>query len=353
MKPAAVAAEQLAARVKAAEVAVDQHLMPQPPLPARPLAKQTPDERDADLLAVAAATPAVPPVAPRSMQPAHRRASGRLPVVPLAELQAPSPGRTDPTPSPVPRVSLVPPTGRIDRARQVLHGDARNQPTVAARRNADVAAAHTVPPTDRVLRRGFLRRLAKDLRSSKREVLLGLGIGIGLSFALVRWGQEYVAQRAMPDSGPEFRVESLAVHPARLPAAAPAAALPTAQFPAAQFPAGQLSATPLPGLQLSGRLPATVPADASGRAPAALKETSPMAQAVFSGARPTGQRRSSAAGKSSKPSAAARTHSGGASGVDVRAEDAPLQAPGEELEPREKAPLSPSQSAGLGLDLPL
>ena len=36
---------------------------------------------------------------------------------------------------------------------------------------------------------------------------------------------------------------------------------------------------------------------------------------------------------------------------DMGAEDAVLQAPSDE--PRDKAPLSPSQSAGLGLDLPL
>ena len=80
-----------------------------------------------------------------------------------------------------------------------------------------------------------------------------------------------------------------------------------------------------------------------------------MVQAALTGGRQASQRRPSAAqaAKGAKPSSAARAHSGGASGVDVVTEDAPLQAPGEELEPHEKAPLSPSQSAGLGLDLPL
>ena len=337
VKPAAYAAEQLAARVKAAEVAADQHLMPP-----RPLAKQTPQERDDDLQAVAAATPAVPPVAPRSMQPSHRRASGRLPVVPVAALQAPSPGRTDPTPSPVPRVSLVPPTGRIEGARHALHGasDARNQPTVAARRHADIgaAAAHTVPPSDGALRPGFLRRLIKDLRSSKREVLLGLGIGVGLSFALVRWGQEYLAHRAAPES--ELTVESLAVNPVpHRP--------PTARLPAAPPPPRPLPAPSVPAL-----VPAPSSAAPSHRGTAAIMQASPLVQSVLTGERQASQRRSSAQGaKAAKPASATRTHAGGASGV--LGEDAPLEAPGEELEPREKAPLSPSQSAGLGLDLPL
>jgi len=347
VKPAAFAAEQLAARVKAAEVAVDQHLMPQHPLPARPLDKQTPQERDDDLQAVAAATPAVPPVAPRSMQPSHRRASGRLPVVPVAALQAPSPGRTDPTPSPVPRVSLVPPTGRIEGARHALHGasDARNQPTVAARRHADAgaAAAHTVPPSDGAPSRGFIRRLIKDLRSSKREVLLGLGIGVGLSFALVRWGQEYLAHRAAPES--ELTVESLAVNPA--PHRPPATRLPAAPPPP----------RPLPAPSLPAQLPAPASAAPSNRGGAALMQASPMVQSVLTGERQASQRRSSAQGaKGAKPASATRAHTGGASGV--LGEDAPLEAPGEELEPRDldrrdKAPLSPSQSAGLGLDLPL
>jgi len=77
-----------------------------------------------------------------------------------------------------------------------------------------------------------------------------------------------------------------------------------------------------------------------------------MVQTVFTGERQANQRRSSAQGaRGAKPASATRAHAGGASGVLV--EDAPLEAPGEELEPREKAPLSPSQSAGLGLDLPL
>jgi len=343
VKPAAAAAEQLVARVKAAEVAADQHL-----LPPRSLAQRTPNERDDDLLAVAAATPAVPPVAPRSMQPAHRRASGRLPVVPLAALQAPSPGRSDPTPSPVPRVSLVPPTGRHDHPRQALHAalGARNQPTVAARRHGDgaPAPAHTVPPLGGLPRRGFLERLAKDLRSSKREVVLGLGIGLGLSFMLVRWGQEYLTQRVAPEPGPEFRVESLAVNPARLPAV---------HLPVASAPAG--SALPVPGtppsvLSSAGSPPAV---SAPSGKEAARKETATLTQAALAGGQQLVPHRSSAShsSRSARPAPSARPRAGSDPNLD--AEDGVLQAPSDELEPRDKTPLSPSQSAGLGLDLPL
>lgn len=124
--------------------------------------------------------------------------------LPVVALEKPS-TTLEPTPSPVPRVSLVPAArdGETERADAgVLNS--RNVPTVVARHFAPErplqrapAAAVTFPPARAAAREERIaRRLAADVRSSKREIVLGLTIGMALAAALGLVGQRYLGKRA-------------------------------------------------------------------------------------------------------------------------------------------------------------
>jgi hypothetical protein len=160
--------------------------------------------------------------------------------VPMANLEPPSPTRLELTPSPVPRVQLEPATGTVDIS--LVPGPnavmSRNMPTIAAQhalgrrgqvrreeargdQGPPAAPAMTLPPTGvlgrepRVTARASSAEVPREFRSSKREVVLGLGIGLGLSMLLAAVGQAYlrddvVAERhGAPGSRDPAAIESI------------------------------------------------------------------------------------------------------------------------------------------------
>jgi hypothetical protein len=168
--------------------------------------------------------------------------------LPIANLEPPSGPRLDLTPSPVPRVALAPATGSVDISLVPGPHDhmggghfgggqswgSRNLPTLAAQhliggKQRRPAPAATVPPPGELPRQEQLasrdRRLrsgiAKDVRSSKREIVLGLMIGLGLSMLLAAIGQAYL-QEERPVAGaqeqPELESLTLSARPEVSPA---------------------------------------------------------------------------------------------------------------------------------------
>jgi hypothetical protein len=316
-----------------------------------------------------------------------RSRAGRMGAarVPVANLEPPSPTRLELTPSPVPRVQLEPATGAVDVS--LVPGPnapfSRHMPTIAAqhalgrrgpvrrdeapRGEARPARAMTLPPTESTA--GEPRVTAdvpREFRSSKREVVLGLGIGLGLSMLLAAVGQAYLRENVVADrqGNPAVR-ESASIESVTLsarpeaPAIAPATAASgtRAVAPLSREPAlgkgaargvrseragsvasdGATARGVLPSGPASARPPTVSAREASLSAPA------PRAEAPL------------------EPARAKR-----AARVPERAterERRPLppatQPPAFELEkpiadaPPERAPLSPAESAGLGLDLPL
>lgn len=223
-----------------------------------------------------------------------------VPSLPVAALERPTALRAELTPSPVPRVSLVPPTGRID-SRQLAELSAlesRKLPTVAPRLlpthlpagGALPTPSFTIPLMLKPRPLGLAGRLANDVRNSKREIALGLVIGIVLSFVLGKLGQSYLESRGR---GSTLVVQSFANEPA---------------------PAAPRSAAP-----------ASSPPPATGAKPVVA---SPPAD-----------------------TAAPRLPDAPPRGTGTGATPPPRRAPGQRASP--SPPPSPSENAGLGLELPL
>jgi hypothetical protein len=247
-------------------------------------------------------------------------------------------------------VSLVPPTGRIDTSQlaQLSELDSRNLPTIAPRlRASSIPPATVLAPavvtmphllTQRSSAQsstargstargstarggasksrqgwtGLVRRLASDVRNSKREIALGLVIGIVLSFALGKVGQTYLESR---DRASPLTVQSFANEPA-----------PVALR--SRVPALQSSGAPPYGL-------AAAPPAATSAPAATSVGAGTSAASRFSAARP----------RATRPRATPGPERGTPLGEPRAASE-----PGD---PSLSVPLSPAENAGLGLELPL
>lgn len=257
--------------------------------------------------------------------------------LPLASLEGPSMASLDLTPSPVPRVSLVHANGAVDVS--LVPGPhvigARNLPTVAARhvlgpaRARPAAPAMTLPPPS-VPRRAeslgesrLARKLKTGMRSSKREIVLGLSIGVGLSVVLAGLGQSYV------DSERSWQAQGV-IETARL------SALPQPAAPASEAAA----------------LPEALPLAAAVEPGVAAEAEAAEANVLTSRARIPEE--PVLAAKSAAPVPKRRRSGEKARQVPKRAASPRVEAPASEGAPlRAPTSLSPSESAGLGLDLPL
>jgi hypothetical protein len=352
-------------------------------------------------------------LAARQLEHGVRR-PGAAAKLPIANLEPPSGPRLDLTPSPVPRVALAPATGSVDISlvpgpHDHLGGGhmggghmgggqswgSRNLPTLAAQhllggRQRRPAPAVTLPPPgelprqqvrpasrDRRLRSG----IAKDVRSSKREIVLGLMIGLGLSMLLAGIGQAYLAEEqpiadaqrpelesltlsARPEVSPPSPVlsagdgASSALPPGEGRPVAPTIegdiGSPVAHAPVASAVASRASASmvSLGGSDASGGLPL---ASRPARAPAGTNAAVPrshLASPLPARVTPERARRSGTATARSHavpPRRAARSASA------ANAEGTPSFEAGKSFESpaNGRPPLSPAESAGLGLDLPL
>lgn len=299
--------------------------------------------------------------------------------VPMANLEMPSGSRLDLTPSPVPRVALSPATGSVDISLVPGPHASRNLPTLAAyhafgrRPVRRPAAAITFPPPRRgapdAPRLGM--GLAKDVRSSKREIVLGLAIGLGLSLVLAAVGHSYLREVPVA-SAPPPELESLTL--SARPESAPAPSNPAAPSPVARTSAASSSPGPVAGSLLAAAHTA-VPADRGGAAPAAhlarKLAVDPSARELRASLEPvSGSERSLSGERSSEAAARGVPSRAVARRAHARGADAAPAAPGtrrgagsdrdsvpsfEEPAPRAPLPpaLSPAESAGLGLDLPL
>jgi hypothetical protein len=303
------------------------------------------------------------------------RAAAKLPI---ANLEMPSGERLDLTPSPVPRVALAPATGSVDISRGPGPHASRNLPTLAAhhllgagrrqqQQQRRPAAAVTVPPPGRAssdLAAPAPRRsavLARDVRSSKREIVLGLAIGLGLSMLLAGLGQAYLESgvqdviAAAPPSQPA-QLESLTLA-ARPQTPTPSGALSSA---APSTPVPSSPAVPAPekhgGDALLASNTGAIHASAStsrdavtgGRAAVASRAVPARASGSKRGVEPRAARRASNA---RELATASTRREDAAASAEPQSFEAGKSF--EETPPPPRAPLSPAESAGLGLDLPL
>jgi hypothetical protein len=318
--------------------------------------------------------------------------------LPMANLEPPSGPRLDLTPSPVPRVALSPATGSVDISLVPGPHDhmggghfgggqswgSRNLPTLAAQhliggRQRRPAPAVTLPPPgelprqlqplprDQRLRSG----IAKDVRSSKREIVLGLMIGLGLSMLLAAIGQAYL-QEEQPIAGaaesPELESLTLSARP-EAPASALAPASDPALAPNEAPPVARVSEG------LTGSQVAHVAGGGASLASASMGSLGtsdlggrpdPMSRGARENAE--GERAPSPARSADVPrratperarrsgAPAARSHAAPArKAPPAVADEAPSFEAGKSFEPppNGRSSLSPAESAGLGLDLPL
>jgi len=277
--------------------------------------------------------------------------------LPMANLEMPSPSRLELTPSPVPRVALSPATGAVDISLVPGPHASRNLPTLAAhhafgRRAARrPASAITFPPPRRASpdspRLGA--GLAKDVRSSKREIVLGLAIGLGLSLLLAAVGQAYMREVPVASSPPP-EVESLALSArpesgAPLASSSPALAEPAAPVPVEPSAHGERDLSAQAGNTSGEPWRPIHSTPSAGRSPADRASVPRREHPRREGA-------ASAAGAQQR--VAARGKAGAATeGVSGKSFEAPPPARSS-LSPAQPATsLSPAESAGLGLDLPL
>jgi hypothetical protein len=301
--------------------------------------------------------------------------------VPIANLEPPSSARVELTPSPVPRVSLAPATGAVDISLVPgpSAGFSRNLPTLAAQhvlgrrqQRRPAAAAVTVPPTtDETARESRVSTvLPKEVRSSKREVVLGLTIGLGLSLLLAAVGQAYLRDDVIA-SGPDGVIESitLSARPEAATASAASSSAASSSAASAGAPSGTAAsaAEPVPTSPAAGvrsadskRLASAphVRQAPSGAGDARLArgaadgdESALLAHARLEPQKRTSEKAERAERMPPRPSArerAARRASPITSEPPVFEVERPLSEA-----PHERAPLSPAESAGLGLDLPL
>ncbi len=337
------------------------------------------------------------------------RAGARgAPKVPQATLEQPSSSRLELTPSPVPRVSLTPATGAVDISLVPGPNGSRNMPTLAAqhllgrRQQRRPAAAATVPPPSTTAREPRIGMdLARDVRSSRREVVLGLSIGLVLSVVLAGVGQAYLREPTVADMGAPGELQSITLSarpdvPSADPGAAPVGpasdgsrrspGVDEGQGTAASAPAAEPSSSVARATRPGGSDPSLDPAFAARSARSTGKQAAPFAvalnddpeAALFAKAgapsraaeratRGAPERATRAlVARSRKPSLIAthpppfeleRVPVAGRSPDGKSTEARSAEGRGKAFEsssaPAQRAPLSPAESAGLGLDLPL
>jgi hypothetical protein len=284
--------------------------------------------------------------------------------LPMANLEMPSSSRLELTPSPVPRVALSPATGAVDISLVPGPHASRNLPTLAAyhalgrRPLRRPASAITFPPPRRASadspRLGA--GLAKDVRSSKREIVLGLAIGLGLSLVLAAVGQAYLHEEPIAGSPPEVQALALSARP-QTAASAPEAA-PFAEPRAGSEPSAEPASAGAEGALATA---ASVTERSLARANELQRSASPGRVG------PSAARASEPRGSVPPRAVARRSHArhdaapGGARASSAfepgPAYDAPLPAraalPSTGGAAASPVPMSPAESAGLGLDLPL
>jgi hypothetical protein len=308
----------------------------------------------------------------RAAQAANGSAAtaSRAPKVPMASLELPSTSRLDLTPSPVPRVALAPATGAVDIS--LVPGPhtigSRNLPTLAAQhllgRRAPRRPAPAVtlpPPPSREPRSAFT--LARNVRSSKGEIVLGLTIGLGVSLLLAGLGQAYLRGDAIADgagadgsSAPE-QVESVTL--SARPELAPAGSVSEATrggVGAAASGAQSPASGDAPPRRAAGVASGRIERDGNGaRRPAGAAVGGGVAGDAVLLAQATVAKRTertpprATPARATRPRPAQRAESAPANGSVVS--PAAVALPSEP--PPASAPMTPAESAGLGLDLPL
>lgn len=305
-------------------------------------------------------------------------AGSRVPKLPVASLERPSTSRLELTPSPVPRVALAPATGAVDIS--LVPGPhtvgSRNLPTLAAQhllgRRAPRRPAPAVtlpPPPSREPRSAFT--LARDVRSSKGEIVLGLTIGLGVSLLLAGLGQAYLRGDPVADgsSAPsELESVTLSSRPDVAPAGSEASrsnvgsssgagvpangepARPAASSGARTAAASSVTARPTGSDGSAARRPAGAAGDGLVAGDAVVLAqaagTKRLERTPQRAARPRHAQRASApaSGAGDLPTNAVPTNA-------VPSASSPPAVPSEP--PPAASPLTPAESAGLGLDLPL
>lgn len=326
----------------------------------------------------------------------YEQSSGRRAAkLPLANLEPPSGPRLDLTPSPVPRVALAPATGSQDislvpgphdhigwHAGGGQSWGSRNLPTLAAQhliggRQRRPAPAVTLPPPGelpREARASAERRLrsgiAKDVRSSKREIVLGLMIGLGLSMLLAAVGQAYLREEqpiADAEEARELESLTLSARPDEASSDLRGAAEGTASSSGLAAIQAGVSAGDGDGAGAAleqapgaGALAAVAPPVASGAERRAALEKVARGAGSFASAAPDVPRRATPERARRVPGARAHAASARKAASGVAAQPPSFEA-SKSLEaeksfeppPSGRSPLSPAESAGLGLDLPL
>jgi hypothetical protein len=289
--------------------------------------------------------------------------------VPMANLEPPSSLRVELTPSPVPRVSLAPATGAVDIS--LVPGPnarlSRNLPTLAAQhalgrrqQRRAAAPAMTVPPTASTAREPRASAdVSKDVRSSKREVVLGLMIGLGLSLALAAVGQAYLREELIaespdpseptsaPDTPAQNEIESvmLSARPESGASGSDAASGGAERVGVARAAGGVVGATPpaIDGRKATNADGAAESARRSSASGPAAKRLAPEQVEP--------PKRASEKGQGERAEARQRTKARRPP-TATEAPDFEVDKPLAEPSP-EPAHLTPAESAGLGLDLPL
>ena len=303
--------------------------------------------------------------------------------VPLANLEPPTSARVELTPSPVPRVSLSPATGAVDISLvpgpHMAHS--RNLPTLAAqhvlgrRHPRRPAAAVTFPPSGDMTGDPLgPSELAPEVRSSRREVVLGLTIGLGLSMLLAVVGQAYLREGVVAEAQPTpAEVESITLS-ARAETGANGAALPGSEAPSEAAASGAQPALGLPTVlreeqgsreERGAEPPGVARSNGSHTQPAPTLAASARARSTEPERMLARSPREASKGRTGRVLPRAARDLGGKSAAPqsaARARRAPaitVEPPAFESEkslseaPRDRSPMSPAESAGLGLDLPL
>jgi hypothetical protein len=293
--------------------------------------------------------------------------------VPMANLEPPSSSRVELTPSPVPRVSLAPATGAVDIS--LVPGPnarlSRNLPTLAAQhalgrrqQRRAAAPAMTVPPTASTAREPRASAdVSKDVRSSKREVVLGLMIGLGLSLALAAVGQAYLREELIaespdpsePTSAPDTRAQNeiesvmLSARPESGASGSDAASGGAERVGVARAAGGVVGATP-PAIDERKVTNTGGAAESARRSSASGPAASPSPKRLAPG-QVEPPKRASEKGQGERAEARQRTKARRPP-TATEAPDFEVDKPLAEPSP-EPAHLTPAESAGLGLDLPL
>jgi hypothetical protein len=274
------------------------------------------------------------PVARAKPQSSDSGASDDAVVIaesPQAAFSEPLTHTLDLTPSPIPRASLIPPSGLVDvRQPRPISAPERNAPTVAARHlpaPGRVRPAVTAPPLTRLpMESRVARKLVQDVRSSKREITYGLVIGVGLSVLLGVFAKDYLER---PYVDPRVSAHGAA-------GSSDVVGLPVERTSAVESTSALSPAEPHP-----------TSANAAERSELATRMSESLAaldvEAAQAEVAPKARSKMPRRPQASRPRAAGS-----------RAVTSSPPSAGSEPEPsRGPAPLSPSESAGLGLELPL